>query len=74
MTYPVTLTLTYPERVTGSREAGEVHSKYKFVSISKRSHRLQFNTYRNSITMGVTRHIVKILGKPYKYKTTSMML
>ena len=68
MTYPVTVTVTYPERVTGSRETGEVHSKYKFLLIRKRLPLLPVNTYRNMITMGVRRRITKILNKPYEYK------
>ena len=68
MTYPVTVTVTYPERVTGSGETGKVHSAYKFVLIRKWSTRLPVNTYQNLITMGVRRHIAKILDKPYEYK------
>ena len=68
MTYPVTVTVTYPERVTGSRETGEVHSAYKFLLIRKQSTRLPVNTYQNTITMGDRRHIAKILNKPYEYR------
>ena len=64
----MTVTVTYPERVTGSRETGEVHSAYKFVLIRKRSTRLPVNTYQNTIPMGVRRRIAKILDKPYEYE------
>ena len=43
MTYAVTVTVTYPEMLTGSRETGELHSKYKFVLIKKRSNLLLVN-------------------------------
>ena len=68
MTYLVTVTVTYPERVTGSRETGKVHSVYKFLLIRKLSTRLPVNMYQNTITMGERKHIAKILGKPYEYK------
>ena len=73
MTYPVTVTVTYPERVTGSRETGEVHSAYKFVLIRKQSTRLPVHTYQNSITMGVRRRIAKILDKPYEYNYFALL-
>ena len=68
MTYPVTVTVTYPERVTGSRETGEVHSVYKFVLIIKWSTHLPVNTYQNLITIRARRHIAKILDKSYQYR------
>ena len=74
MTYPVTVTVTYPERVSSSGETGEVHSAYNFFIITKRSTRLPVNTYQNTITMGVRRHIAKILDKPYEYNKTLAIL
>ena len=62
------VSVTYPERVTGSRETGQVHSKYKFLLIRKQSLRLPVTSYQNMITMGGRRHIMKILGKPYQNK------
>ena len=72
MSYPVTVTVTYSESVTGSRETGEVHSVYKFVLIRKQSPHLLVNTYQNLMTMGVRRRIAKILDKPYEYSKTIM--
>ena len=68
MTYPVTVTVTYPERVSGSGKTGEAHTVYKFVLITKWSTRLQVNSYQNTITMGVRKHKAKLLGKSYEYK------
>ena len=51
MTYPVTVTLTYPERVSGSSETGEVHAAYNFfynykaVNSSPGQHVPKFNHY-----------------------------
>ena len=67
MTYPVTVTVTYPERVSGSGETGEAHTVYKFVSITKRSTRLQVNTYQYMITIRDRKRKAKLLGKPYDY-------
>ena len=67
MTYPVTVTLTYPEWVSGGGETGEAHTVYKFVLITKRSTRLQVNSYQNTITMGVRKRKAKLLDKSYEY-------
>ena len=67
MTYPVTVTVKYPERVSGSGETGKAHTAYKFVLITKWLTRLQVNSYQNTITMGVRKHKVKLLDKSYEY-------
>ena len=72
MTYPVTVTVTYPEGLPGSRETGKVHSKYKFLLIRKWSNRLPVNSYQNTYTMGERRHITKILDKLYEYIYSAM--
>ena len=67
MTYPVTVTVTYPERVSGSGETGEAHTAYKFVLITKQSTRLQVNTYQYTITILLSKRKAKIVDKPYVY-------
>ena len=74
MTYPVTVTVTYPERVSGSGETGEADTVYKFVLITKRPTRLQVNSYQNMITMGVKKHKAKLLDKSYAYSIFYMSL
>ena len=71
MTYPVTVTVTYPERVSASGETGEVHTVFKLVLITKRSTRLQVNTYQYMITIRDRNHKAKLLGKPYEYMQTA---
>ena len=74
MTYPVTVTVTYPERVSGSGETGEAHTAYKFVLITKWSTRLQVKSYQYMITMGVRKRKAKLLDKSYEYINTMCYL
>ena len=60
------VSVTYPQRVTGSSETGELHSKYKVLLIRKWSNCLPVNFYQNTYTMGGRNRITKILAKPYQ--------
>ena len=63
----MTVTVTYPERVSAGGETGKAHTAYKFVLITKWSTHLQVNMYQYTITIRDRKHKVKLLGKSYEY-------